>query len=207
MISKTTPKVASAALALAATVALAGCSANDVGGAPEPAVSASASRPDSSVSASADFNSQDVMFAQLMIPHHSQAVTMSNAIINKPGMDAETRTLARQIALAQQPEIESMTKWLQSWGQADGGMAGMDHGVDDSGMATEEEMAELTSAEPEAAQKMFLTMMVNHHNGAIEMAKTEIESGQFPAAVEMATGIVASQQEEITTMEKMRDRL
>lgn len=77
----------------------------------------STSAPATSAAASADFNDADAMFAQKMIPHHAQAVEMSDIILAKEGVPAEVTDLATRIKAAQGPEIEKMTGWLQSWGQ------------------------------------------------------------------------------------------
>jgi uncharacterized protein (DUF305 family) len=71
------------------------------------------------------------------------------------------------------------------------------------GMMSEQDMAALQNAQGAAASKLFLTQMIEHHKGAIAMARTEVDSGQFPAATEMARTIIASQQQEIDSMESM----
>ena len=80
-------------------------------------------------SASTEFNTADIMFAQMMIPHHQQAVAMSDIILNKTGVNSEVTALAKQIKAAQQPEIATMTGWLSAWGSSPmPSMSGMDHG-------------------------------------------------------------------------------
>lgn len=112
---------------------------------------------------STDFNDADANFAHLMIPHHQQAVTMSEMIAAKPGADPEVTRLAAQIKAAQAPEIATMTGWLTAWDQpVDGGM----HHGDDDGMMSEASMAQLEAADATSGQRLFLEGMIKHHRGA-----------------------------------------
>jgi uncharacterized protein (DUF305 family) len=199
-------KAGFAALALGATLGLAGCGNNDAGemggmggmesSAPQ---TAQAPTPSPSSSTAAEFNDADVMFAQMMIPHHKQAVAMSDTILKKSGVSGEVTKLAEGIKAAQQPEIETMSGFLEAWGQKmDGGMGGMGQGGD--GMATKAELAQLEQADGADAQKMFLEMMVKHHTAAIAMAQAEVKDGKNAEAVQLAKDIVAMQQEEISTI-------
>jgi uncharacterized protein (DUF305 family) len=76
---------------------------------------------------------------------------------------------------------------------------GMHHGSG-GGMMTEDEMRQLDQAEGSAAQRLFLEGMIRHHQGAIAMAKTEIDDGKNPEAIDLAKRIATSQQQEIETM-------
>lgn len=160
-------------------------------------------------------NDADVMFAQMMIPHHQQAIEMSDMLLAKQGIDPGVVSLANQIKAAQGPEIQQMQRWLADWGVATttapgGGMPGMPgHDMGDmgdmggSGMMSEQDMTALRDAQGVDASKLFLTQMIEHHEGAITMAQTEVDTGQFSPAVEMARSIMASQQKEIDTMQQM----
>jgi uncharacterized protein (DUF305 family) len=155
-------------------------------------------------------NDADVTFAQGMIPHHQQAVEMSDMLLGKQGIDPAVVTLANEIKAAQGPEIETMQGWLSDWNAPSSEMPDMSEmpGHDMSsmgggGMMSEQDMAALQNAQGAAASKLFLTQMIEHHKGAIAMAQTEVDSGQFPAATEMARTIIASQQQEIDSMESM----
>jgi uncharacterized protein (DUF305 family) len=181
-----------AALALAAAVTLSACS---TGGSGE-----TTSSTEPSASAEAQFNDADVMFAQMMIPHHEQAVEMSDMILAKDGIDEQVTSLANEIKDAQGPEITQLNKWLEAWG-ADADMGGMDHGMD--GMMSDEDMKALEDASGAEASTMFLEQMIMHHEGAIEMAETEITDGENPDAIEMAETIVSTQSDEITTMKNL----
>lgn len=177
-----------------------------------------AAGPSASVTASSEVSAQsqahndaDVMFAQHMIPHHQQAVEMSDMLLAKQGIDPRVTDLATQIKDAQGPEIEQMQRWLDEWGNPPmppmaGGHGNMDHGNMSGGMAgmqgmmSEADMTALQNAQGVEAAKLFLTQMIAHHEGAITMAQDEIDDGQFPDAVEMARTIVTTQQQEIDTM-------
>ncbi|KQH80122.1 hypothetical protein AO501_08115 [Mycobacterium gordonae] len=172
-------------------------------------------------------NDQDVMFAQHMIPHHQQAIQMSDIILGKQGIDPRVIDLANQIKAAQGPEIQQLQTWLNQWGQpatpggmspsstmpgmpgmpSQSGMPGMPShsgmpgmgGMD--GMMSEQDMQALRDAQGVDASKLFLNQMIQHHQGAISMAQHEIQSGQYSAATAMAQSIVNAQQKEITTMQ------
>jgi uncharacterized protein (DUF305 family) len=160
--------------------------------------------------AEADFNQADVTFAQEMIPHHQQAIEMAQLAQDRAA-DPEVKDLAARIEVAQDPEIQTMTGWLESWGK-DVPSDGMDHGdggmsgEDKPGMMTEEEMADLEAAGGAEFDQMFLTMMIEHHEGAIEMARTEQADGQNADAVALAEKIGADQAAEIATMEDLLQR-
>jgi uncharacterized protein (DUF305 family) len=149
----------------------------------------------------ASFNSADVMFAQMMIPHHEQAVEMSDVLLAKDGVDQQVIDLAQQIKDAQQPEIDQLREWLTAWGEDESGMSGMDHSMD--GMMSEDDMAVLEQASGADAARLFLQQMVVHHEGAITMAQTEVDEGENPDAKAMAEEIVATQSDEIATMQDL----
>ncbi|MBP2420784.1 MULTISPECIES: DUF305 domain-containing protein [Microbacterium] len=198
---------AAAALTLAAALALAGC-ADGSGSQSMPGMDhGSSSSPSSSSTVTADFNDADVMFAQMMIPHHQQAVEMADMILNKEGIDPGVLTLASDIKAAQQPEIDQLQSWLDEWG-ADmpdmDSMEGMDHG---GGMMSEDDMAALEAATGAEASRLFLEQMTMHHEGAIEMAQDEVDNGQNPDAVEMAQTIVDTQTAEIAQMQELLAQL
>jgi uncharacterized protein (DUF305 family) len=202
------------ASALAALVVSAGCSnSGDSGGqATSNTASSSATAAATTTAPAAEaHNDADVMFAQHMIPHHQQAVEMSDMLLAKQGIDPRVTQLATQIKAAQGPEIQQMQSWLNQWGNptmapmpsgdmdmpGHGDMPGMSSG---QGMMSDQDMTALQNAQGVEASKLFLTQMIQHHEGAITMAQTEIKDGQYPPAVEMARSIVTSQQQEIDSM-------
>ena len=184
------------ALGVAAVVMLAGC------GAADPGESAAGS---SGTEVSGEHNDADVMFAQMMIPHHEQAVQMSDVVLAKDGLSPEITELATQVKDAQAPEIETMTGWLDAWGEPVEGhhmeSADGEDGMD--GMLSEDQMGELEAAEGEEAARMFLESMTAHHNGAVDMAQEEIENGENPEAIALAVDIVETQEAEIEEMKEL----
>ncbi|MEU7281707.1 DUF305 domain-containing protein [Streptomyces sp. NPDC045431] len=150
-------------------------------------------------------NAADVAFAQGMIPHHRQAVQMSEMAADRAAAP-EVKALAEKIKKAQDPEIRTLSGWLTSWGeQVPGEDAGMDHGGHDgtAGMMTEEEMDRLAKSSGKAFDTAFMEMMIKHHEGAVEMAKTEQAKGSYAPAKKMAGDIVAAQSAEIAEMNKL----
>ncbi|MGV0108940.1 DUF305 domain-containing protein [Arthrobacter sp. CP30] len=173
------------------------------------AEASAAASSDASNEAMAEHNDADVMFAQMMIPHHRQAVEMSEMILANDGIDSQVTDLATTIKDAQGPEIETMAGWLKAWGESmepEGGMEGHDMGSM-GGMMSEEQMSELESAESVEASRMFLESMTAHHEGAIDMAQDEIDHGQNPDPVELAETIVKTQQAEIDQMQQLLSTL
>ncbi|ABW15090.1 protein of unknown function DUF305 [Parafrankia sp. EAN1pec] len=183
-----------AAVALALTAMLAACGGDGTPTTPSSALAGSGS----DVSAS-DHNDADVMFAQMMIPHHQQAVEMAELA---PGRAANPAvlTLAKQIGTAQAPEIKTMTGWLEAWGEPTAMPGAGGHGTNDMGMMSEDDTAALQGASGSGFDRMFLEMMIQHHGGAIEMARTEQRDGQFPDAVALARTIESTQTTEVETM-------
>lgn len=196
------------ALAVAAALGLAGCSDQDMGSMAPSSSTPPSTSPNASTSVSSEFNDADVRFVQMMLPHHEQAVAMSDTLLAKSGVDRQVMALAEQIKGAQQPEIDTMKTFLAAWGvrEMGGDMGGMDHGGDD-GMATDVELKNLTQADGQAGQKIYLRLMTAHHQGAIRMADAEISSGKNPDAIELAKNIVTTQQREVGVMKDLLARL
>jgi uncharacterized protein (DUF305 family) len=158
-------------------------------------------------------NDADVTFATSMIPHHQQALEMVDLTDGRT-LDPAVRQLADQIKAAQAPEIETMSGWLTDWGKpvpsatATGAdshdMGGMDMGSQEMpGMMSAEDMADLKNDTSADFQDMWLQMMVRHHEGAIAMAKTELEDGKYEAAKELAQSVIDGQQAEIDQMKQL----
>lgn len=165
--------------------------------------------PASSAAPGADSHNQaDVTFAQSMLPHHQQAVQMAQ-VAETRASNPEVKALAAKIEQAQEPEIEQLTGWLTNWGapmpsaSAGGGhdMPGMNTQM--PGMMTDKDMAGMKAATGAGFDKLFLQMMIRHHQGAIEMAKTEQQQGKDTAAKTLAANIEADQTAEITQMQAL----
>ncbi|GAB2750566.1 DUF305 domain-containing protein [Streptomyces bullii] len=150
-------------------------------------------------------NAQDVAFAQGMIPHHQQALEMARLAADRAASE-QVKDLAVRIEKAQDPEIRTMTGWLKTWGEkVPESMPGMDHSGHSGmpGMMGEEDMAKLQKASGKTFDTMFLTMMVEHHEGAVEMATTQKTEGRNGPAKALAEDIITAQNAEITEMKKL----
>jgi len=161
------------------------------------------------IPADAAFNATDVGFAQGMIPHHGQAVEMADLAL-ATSSNPEIKKIAEQIKAAQSPEIEKMSGWLKSWNQTvpDPKMkmdATMEHpgGMAMSGMMSEADMARLGNGTGTQFDRMFLEMMVLHHEGAVEMAKKEVADGKYQPTKDLAQAVIKGQEAEIIEMNAM----
>ena len=143
------------------------------------------------------YSSQDIMFAEMMIPHHQQAIEMSDLAL-KNSTNPEVLALAQQIKDAQSPEIEQM----KSWGASS--MAHMGHMMD--GMLSDEEMSDLAAATGSRFDKLFLEGMIKHHEGAIDMAEMVIDSKNSEVAA-LAKAIIEAQRKEISKMKELLSAL
>ncbi len=191
--------VVSATTAALVAACGAGSSSTPVGAASATAPSASRTMAPSASAAAHD--TADVTFATDMISHHRQAVTMAD-LAATAATTAAVKSLAAQIKAAQSPEISEMSTWLTAWGidiPAEGmdmGMAGMQM----PGLMTGAQMNELKAAAGAAFDRLWLQMMVSHHEGAITMAKNELSSGKSTEARRLAQSIITSQQSQIVAM-------
>ncbi|MEU4983319.1 DUF305 domain-containing protein [Streptomyces sp. NPDC021969] len=169
------------------------------------AATASSSAP-ASASASASqgqHNAADVAFAKGMIPHHRQAVEMAGLAPDR-AQSAEVKKLAADIKKAQDPEIRTLSGWLTSWGEDVPAEGAMDHPMHDmGGMMTAEEMTRLENASGKAFDTAFTELMIKHHEGAVEMARTERTDGAHGPAKKMAGEIIDSQSAEIEQMNQL----
>jgi len=155
-----------------------------------------------------DHNAQDVSFVQNMIGHHQQAVEMST-MASTQGASPKVTDLAARIKAAQDPEIQTMKGWLSSWDEPEAAtgddMAGMNHEggtmTSGTGMMTGAQMADLRAASGAEFDRMFLTTMIEHHQGAVATARTELDTGKYGPAKQLAQSIVDAQQKEITEMQ------
>jgi uncharacterized protein (DUF305 family) len=228
-----TTLVAAAAAALTVGAALSGCATN----ATPPASTATSSPPVAQA-----HNQADITFAQGMIPHHAQAIAMSQMAAQR-AVSPQVKDLAARIQSAQQPEIDQLSGLLRAWNapvpstnSPMGGMAQMGQGQMGQGqmgqgqmgqgqmgqgqmgqmgqgqmgpsgaipgMMSGGQMQQMGQASGAAFDRMFLQMMIIHHQGAVTMAKTELKDGQNPDAGQLAKRIVDAQQREITEMQML----
>lgn len=166
-------------------------------------------------SARVRFTSADVEFMTGMIGHHAQAIVMSRLAPNNDASPA-IRTLAARIINAQQDEIALMQTWLRDRGQpvpevsAEGhaGMShgGMQHGAHMPGMLTDAQMAELGKARGAEFDRLFLTYMIQHHQGAVTMVTalfSQDGAGQDESVFKLASDVNVDQTTEIARMQRM----
>jgi len=160
-----------------------------------------------SAASSTRFNDADVEFAQSMIVHHEQAIEMAEIAqdpVRKAG--AEVVALAGRIEAAQDPEIELMTGWLQAWGAPVQMDTSGGHDMSEmTGMMSAEDMDTLGATAGSEFDDMWLTMMVEHHEGAIEMATDIQAGGANPDVKALAGQIVTAQQAEVDEMRQLLD--
>ncbi|MEU6981970.1 DUF305 domain-containing protein [Streptomyces sp. NPDC046324] len=170
------------------------------------------SGPSVSGSPAADaFNDADVAFAQAMIPHHQQALEMAK-LADGRAEDAGVKKIVADVEKAQDPEIRTMRSWLKAWGRPEsagrsghGGGHGAGHAM--AGMMSEQDMKDLESLRGKAFDRKFAELMIAHHEGAVEMAKTEQKDGRDATAKKLADDVVRTQSAEITELRKILDRL
>jgi uncharacterized protein (DUF305 family) len=159
-------------------------------------------------------NPADVHFMSGMIGHHAQAIVMARMAPTHGASDALQRLAARVIN-AQQDEIAIMQQWLRDRGQpvpqvdstgsVAGHMAGH-HQHQMPGMLTEAEMKQLDAARGAEFDRLFLTLMIKHHQGAVEMVKrlTDSQGAALDETVfKVASDIHVDQMTEISRMQKM----
>lgn len=152
----------------------------------------------------AGFNADDVKFATEMMPHHQQAIEMS-ALVPDRTTNPAVLELAKNIAAAQAPEIETFKALLVQWQEnpdSDAGHSG--HGeMAMNGMVDDATMQRLESLKGAEFDTLWLQSMIGHHQGAIEMSKAEIANGENVDAKQLAQTIVTAQQAEIDQMKQM----
>ncbi|MBM0240446.1 DUF305 domain-containing protein [Micromonospora sp. ATA32] len=186
--------------AMFALLAVAGCGGGESTSAADktsPAATASSS------ATSVTFNEADVMFAQMMIPHHEQAVEMADLAATRV-KNPELKDLVVAIKAAQAPEITTMAGWLTAWGKPTEAPGGHQmHGTDAMpGMASDKDMAALKAASGADFDRKFAEMMIAHHNGAIQMARTAQSEASSPDVKNLAGTIEQTQAAEVQTLQK-----
>lgn len=149
-------------------------------------------------------DTDDVMFAQMMIPHHQQAVELAGLVPDRSTNPAVVK-LAAAVSAQQQPEIDTMRASLKQWGVNPDEMA---HGSGHAGMAMQGMVDDATMIKLEALKgsefdALWLKSMISHHQGAIAMADVEIKDGSNPEMITLAKNIVSAQQAEIDQMNSM----
>lgn len=172
--------------------------------------------------------SPEAGFARDMQTHHQQAVQLSMVIRDNSTNEA-VRSFAYDIALTQQQQSGQMYAWLELWGLPQSGESmtwmnnlitedsghtghatptpGKEHTMASMGMATKEQIDALTAARGTAADRQFLTLMIAHHKGGVEMAQVYLERGQNPMVRTFAQKIVMTQEAEISALTQLLEQL
>jgi uncharacterized protein (DUF305 family) len=143
----------------------------------------------------ATHNSADVKFAQEMVPHHEQALTMSKLVESRTE-NPQIVDLAGRIEKGQQPEIDKLNGKLKEWGTSgdhSGGHSG--HGMVDTSTLTALKGAEF--------DRQWLSLMITHHRGAVQSAREQQEKGTDPDTKKLAADIITAQEKEIHEMESL----
>ena len=201
------------ALALTVVLALSACggAADSAGSSSNDGSSAVSPTTDSASPSDLAHNDADAVFAAAMVPHHQQAVEMADLAVSRAS-SAGVKDLATRIRAAQEPEITAMNGWLTQWGAAMPTESGMDsmEGMDTlpgGGMMSGQDMQQLEQATGKQFDVAFLTGMLAHHQGAVEMAKTELATGKDAQAKALAQSIVTSQSKEISEIQTLLAQL
>ena len=159
----------------------------------------------SAAPASSAPNDADVTFSQNMIPHHQQAIEMAK-LVDSHTDRPELRKLADSIATSQSQEITQLQGWLRSWGKPETPPEGHGgHGdTEMPGTMSEADMRRLMEATGGEFDLMFVEMMAAHHQGAVDMANTELKDGSLPEVKQLAQQIVDTQQAEIDQLQQWK---
>ena len=172
--------------------------------------------------------SPEAGFARDMQTHHNQAVQLS-MIVRERSTNTAVRSMAYDIALTQQQQSGQMFAWLETWGLPQtgesmtwmSGLLGEDalhaghrstvadepHTMDSMGMASQADIAKLTAARSTAADRQFLTLMIAHHKGGVEMAEAYLQRGDNPLVAAFANKIVMTQLAEISALTQLLAQL
>ncbi|MEU1532420.1 DUF305 domain-containing protein [Streptomyces fagopyri] len=145
-------------------------------------------------------NSADFAYARMMIEHHTQALEMTRLAPRQAG-SGRVKALAARIAASQGPEISTMKGWLATH-DADGHTTRHQHGAM-PGMATEAQLKALRVARGKVFDRLFLKLMITHHDGAVSMATDVKARGNNIQIEEMADDVIAQQTSEISRMRAM----
>lgn len=153
------------------------------------------------------FNDADVMFAQMMIPHHEQAIELADMALDPTvGASSDVTALAGQIKAAQDPEIDQMKASLTSWGEPLTDDSGMDHGSMMGGMLDVDELDAIGALTGSEFDTAWIEAMIAHHEGAIDMAEEVLADGTDPGIKALAEAIISAQTAEIEMLEELLAR-
>jgi uncharacterized protein (DUF305 family) len=182
---------------LVAGVALAGCGSADDGGGP----TSSAPQPGAGQVVQDDVhNAQDVAFAEVMIAHHRQGIELAKLAPGRTS-DAKVLAIAKQIADEQTPELAEMTVWMTEWGKPLPAPGAAVTGI--TGIAPATEVAKLRAAKDAAFDRLFLTLMIAHHEGGVSQSRDEQRTGADERARGLAEDMAGSEEERLAELKKL----
>lgn len=187
-------RIAFYATLAASILTLAAC-----GGSSTTKTAATTAAPPAASSASTTFNDADVVFAQGMIPHHEQAIEMADVALDPSiGAGAKIKDLATRIKAGQDPEIKQLTGLLKGWNKPVAMDTSGGHDMSSmAGMMSADDMKNLGTMKAADFDKMWAAMMIEHHKGAIDMAKTVKAGGSNSEILALAEKVITAQDGEI----------
>lgn len=154
-----------------------------------------------SANGEAGYNDTDVHFLGMMVPHHQQAIDMSDVLLDSDVDDAKVRDLAQRIKDGQERENEQMRAWADEWGiEKD-----MEHHSTHiaNGMFHPEQLEQFEALRGDELRTAFLEMMHFHHNHVIKMTQDEVDRGGYEPLLEMAQEMIEVQTAEMGEMEEL----
>ncbi|MFO7793602.1 MAG: DUF305 domain-containing protein [Candidatus Nanohaloarchaea archaeon] len=153
---------------------------------------------DTDTTENGDFNRNDVMFMNMMIVHHNQAIEMAELSENRTDNE-NILELSNNISEAQTRENEQMIEWMQELGYNPGNHHPM------AGMASQEEMQQLRNSNGSEYNQLFAELMIEHHEGGITMAQNFYNSGENTELREMQGQMIDAQENEIERMRRWQE--
>ncbi len=196
----TRPSVGFGALACAISAAILALSLSGCSAAEQASSEHSGHSIEQSQEMSQSLAAADIMFAQMMIPHHQQAIDMALLAETHAGAE-EVKKLAAEIKGEQSPEVELMKSWLSQ----EGVQVEIDHSMTMPGLLSASQMESLAAATGDQFDKLFLLSMIEHHKGAIEMAQNVLTSTNVEVQI-LAESIILSQTEQIAFIQSLLNR-
>ena len=183
-------------LGLLMALTFAGCGGSSVADVAEKAVDAAKD--------AVGFNDSDLNFTQMMIPHHEQAIEMADIALDPlVGASDSVKAIATRIKNAQDSEVTKMKAFLTSWKERLTGDSSDHHSDQMSGMLSAEDLKKLSSLRGAEFDRAWMTDMIEHHEGAIEMAKDVLKDGKDSAVKALANLVATVQDSEILEMKKL----
>ena len=142
----------------------------------------------------------DRAFIDAMVPHHEEAIFMANEAKDAALSQPDLVQIANDIIATQQAEIDQMLEWREAWfGSAEVDPAGTEAlGMSREEMGMQHDPGDLSVATDVDAT--FASMMIDHHNGAIAMARLALERGEHAELMELAQAIIDAQEREVETL-------